>query len=157
MGVGPPLGVVRLEVGGREPGRVGQRGDEPLEVPAVAGVGAGGPVGLAPVEEPVHQAGDGGRLNGRRGGHELVLPPEGGGAVAAEVDLPAVDLDVPQVAAQAVERLREVGHGPALWDGRRGDFSDVSEKCTPQIVVFSVPAVRIERTTPGLGNQCSIP
>jgi len=48
------------------------------------------------------------------GGHDLVIRAECLVLVRAEVDLLAVDLDVPAVAGSAVERFREVRHGDAL-------------------------------------------
>jgi hypothetical protein len=105
------------QVGDGEP--VGERPAEALEDSAVELVGAGGAVALHMVHEGLED-GDGGQ--GLRGGgdrllaagHQLVVALPGGLLVGAEVDLPAVELDVAELAAGAEERFGTFRHGAAL-------------------------------------------
>src|SRR5207244_4511181 len=79
-----------------------------LEIPAIA-VGA---MRLAPLQELLDDDQDGvGRQRLLLGGrHHLVISPEGGFLIGAEIDLTSADLDVPELAGLDEERLREVRH-----------------------------------------------
>ena len=122
--IDPLLDVDRLQPLDREV--AGDRAGERLEVVAVPVVGPRGAVLLAPVEERVEDREHG--VAGRQSRlisaarHQVVIAAERLVAVGAEVDLAAVDLDVPEPTRGAEERLEIVrrvrslpGHG---WAGR---------------------------------------
>src|SRR4051812_47893156 len=105
--------------GGGRPGVV-ERVEETLQVIAVPLVRSRSAVPLAPREEPVDDARDEIGMHGGRCGEELRVSREGLLAIAAEVVLPAVHLDVPEATVLAEPGLGEMRHDGGPFQLRGG-------------------------------------
>ncbi len=109
--VHPLLHVVRLEFGDLQIGVLPSQSLQPVTIPLE---GIGRAVLLSPVQVDVDRTDE--RLEAHRSNrlrlppasHHLVVAIEGGIAVGTEIDLTAVDLDVPQVPGRTEKRPREM-------------------------------------------------